>query len=539
MMIVKLYFLVFAVAFCSASLSEPWKDYRREKGKEPKWKNSVIDYVKGSIWPKPQVYNATKIIYSLIPSEFSFASIGETSDVLTDALSRYKSLVFPDPNEKLKAGLQQITKLSVKVEEKYAPQSIRSDESYTLVVEAPASSLTAKSVWGALRGLETFSQVVHQDEVGFYLANGSSISDYPRFQHRGFMIDTSRHYLDISVILKFIEALSYNKFNVLHWHIVDTQSFPFVSESFPELSGQGAFNNKTHIYTKKNVSTVIEYGRMHGVRVIPEFDTPGHTLSWGSIKDLLTPCYSKGVPSGKFGPFNPTLDSTYTFLKTFFSEIAQRFPDQYLHLGGDEVNEGCWASNPDITAWMQKMGFGKNYSLLEQYYEQNLLKIVAAHSKSYIIWQDVIDNEVKVLPDTVVNIWKTGWKKEMGKVTSKGLRAILSSCWYLNRIHFGDDWTPFYTCDPTNFTGSTEQKKLVLGGTGCMWGEYVDGTNLLPRTWPRAFAVGERLWSSKDTTDLKDADMRLWEHRCRYIRRGIPTEPVLKYRYCRYEWKFD
>lgn len=132
MMIAKLYFLVFAVTFCSASLSEPWKDYRREKGKEPKWKNSVIDYVKGSIWPKPQVYNATKIIYSLIPSEFSFASIGETSDVLREALSRYKSLVFPDPNEKLKAGLQQITKLSVKVEEKYAPQSIRSDESCEL-----------------------------------------------------------------------------------------------------------------------------------------------------------------------------------------------------------------------------------------------------------------------------------------------------------------------------------------------------------------------------------------------------------------------
>lgn len=75
----------------------------------------------------------------------------------------------------------------------------------------------------------------------------------------------------------------------------------------------------------------------------------------------------------------------------------------------------------------------------------SLLKIVAAHGKSYIIWQDVIDNEVKVLPDTVVNIWKTGWKKEMEKVTSKGLRAILSSCWYLNRIRFGDDWTPVST----------------------------------------------------------------------------------------------
>ncbi|XP_015749312.1 PREDICTED: beta-hexosaminidase subunit beta-like [Acropora digitifera] len=220
----------------------------------------------------------------------------------------------------------------------------------------------------------------------------------------------------------------------------------------------------------------------------------GHTLSWGSIKDLLTPCYSKGVPSGTFGPFNPTLDSTYTFLKTFFSEIAQRFPDQYLHLGGDEVNEGCWASNPDITAWMQKMGFGKNYSLLEQYYEQNF------HTYKSTIVQGVQNNFFSEI--------------KYADLCRSRQHFMIREC-------------------------STEQKQLVLGGTGCMWGEYVDGTNLLPRTWPRAFAVGERLWSSKDTTDLKDADMRLWEHRCRYIRRGIPTEPVLKYRYCRYEWKFD
>ncbi|CAH3142158.1 unnamed protein product, partial [Porites evermanni] len=474
--------------------------------------------------------------------------------------------------------------------------------SHTLVIVGPTSSLNAKTVWGALRGLETFSQAVYEDETGFYLANGSSISDYPRFRHRGFMIDTSRHFLEPSVIFKFIEAMSYSKFNVLHWHVVDDQSFPFVSDNFPELSGQGAYNNKTHIYTKEDVNNIIEYARMHGIRVVPEFDTPGHTRSWGSIKNLLTPCYSKGKPSGSYGPINPTLDSTFTFLKTFFSEVAERFPDHYLHLGGDEVGDKCWASNPNITAWMQKMGYGQNYSLLEQHYEQNLLQIVAALDKSYIVWQEVVDRDIKVLPDTVVNIWKGGWKNEMAKVTSKGLRAILSSCWYLNRIHFGIDWSQYYTCDPTDFTanctrgenddgvisgyrsgsssgngsgsgsgdgsrngggsgnsgggggggsgsgsgggsgngggsgsgsgvgrgGSSsstdKQKELVIGGTGCMWGEYVDGGNILPRTWPRALVVGERLWSSKETTNLADATGRLWEHRCRYVRYDVITQ---------------
>ncbi|RMX50790.1 hypothetical protein pdam_00003199 [Pocillopora damicornis] len=467
MFLLKLFFVALALMSCSGSLSEPWEEVEEDADKE----EAVINYVTGSIWPKPQSYKGTGKVYTLTSNNFSFDSVGETSDVLKQALMRYKVLVFPDAVEKPKDGLSQIIKLTVKVLDKYAPPSLESDESC----------------------LETFSQVVYQDQMGLYLANGSKIVDHPRFQHRGFMIDTSRHYLHPSIILKFIDALSYSKFNVFHWHVVDDQSFPFVSETFPQLSGQGAYNNKTHVFTKDDVNDIVEYGRMRGIRVVPEFDTPGHTRSWGSIENLLTPCYSEGKPSG--------------------------------------------ASNPNITTWMKKMGYGQNYSLLEQYYEQHLLSIVEGLGKSYIVWQEVVDNDIKVLPDTVVNVWKAGWKKEMEKVTSKGLRTILSACWYLNRIQYRIDWDKYYTCEPTDFTGTEEQKELVIGGTGCMWGEYVDGTNILPRTWPRALAVGERLWSSKDTTDLNDAKMRLWEHRCRYVRRGIPAEPGTRSQYCRYEWR--
>lgn len=497
-------------------------------------------YVSGSIWPKPQQHTLGKQMFSLSPSTFEFSSTGEKSDVLTAALDRYHGLTFPDkiPSNRIRfrRDLSALTSLVVTVKEKYAPMTFETDESYVLTVSAPASSLAANTVWGALRGLETFSQLVFQDENGNFLAHEGKITDFPRFHYRGFLIDTSRHFIQPSVIYSHIDAMVYAKYNILHWHIVDDQSFPFVSLSFPSLSNVGAYNNVTHIYSKDDVDAVIEYGRMRGIRVVPEFDTPGHTQSWVSIKNLLTPCYSEGKPTGTYGPINPTLNSTYVFLKAFFEEISSRFLDDYIHLGGDEVSFSCWQSNPDVLSWMNQMKFGTNFSLLEQYYEQKLINIVGGLNKKYIIWQEVIDNQVTVKSDTVVNVWKDGWQAEMLKVTSKNLNVVLSSPWYLNYISYGNDWPKYYSVEPTAFKGTAAQQKLVLGGTTCMWGEWVDGTNLLSRSWPRALAVSERLWSSINTTDLVDAQNRLREHRCRYLIRGIPAQNGIQSKYCRYEW---
>ena len=497
-------------------------------------------YVSGSIWPKPQQHTVGEETFSLSPDTFKFTSTGEGSDVLTAAIERYRGLTFPDKIHsnvlRFRRDLSALTSLEITVKEKYAPMTFESDESYALTVIAPASSLTANTTWGALRGLETFSQLVYQDEYGNYLAREGKITDFPRFHYRGFLIDTSRHFIHVSVILSHIDALAYAKYNILHWHIVDDQSFPFVSEKFPSLSNVGAYNNVTHIYKLDDVAAVIEYGRMRGIRVVPEFDTPGHTQSWVSIKDLLTPCYSGGKPTGTYGPINPTLNSTYTFLKSFFEEIGNRFFDDYIHLGGDEVSFSCWESNPDVLAWMDKMGFGKNFSLLEQYYEQKLIDIVGGLNKKYIIWQEVIDNQVTVKSDTVVNVWKSGWQDEMAKVTAKNLNVVLSSPWYLNYISYGDDWPKYYSVEPTAFNGTSAQKKLVLGGTTCMWSEWVDGTNLLSRSWPRSLAISERLWSSINTTDVADAQGRLREHRCRYLMRGIPAQNGVQSKYCRCEW---
>lgn len=117
--------------------------------------------------------------------------------------------------------------------------------------------------------------------------------DEPKLPHRGLLLDTSRHYLPLSDILLTLDAMSYNKLNVLHWHIVDDNSFPYQSTKYPDLSAKGAYHHSM-IYTPNDVQKVVDYARLRGIRVMPEFDTPGHTRSWGlAYPDLLTECYGK------------------------------------------------------------------------------------------------------------------------------------------------------------------------------------------------------------------------------------------------------
>ncbi|XP_055968458.1 beta-hexosaminidase subunit beta-like [Sorex fumeus] len=320
--------------------------------------------------------------------------------------------------------------------------------------------------------------------------------------------------------------MAFNKFNVLHWHIVDDQSFPYESTTFPELSNQGRYS-PAHVYTPKDVYKVIEYARLRGIRVIPEFNTPGHTKSWGKgQKDLMTPCYNQKLQNGTFAIINPVPQSTYIFMSKFLEEISQVFPDKFIHLGGDEVPFYCWASNPEIQALMKSTGF-KELNLLQSFYIKKLLNVVLYLRKKAIVWQDVFNKKEKLHSGTVVQIWRRElYSTYQTMITDAGFQVILSGPWDLDHISYGEDWIKYYEVEPLDFSGSQKQKQLVIGGEACLWGEYVDGTNLTPTLWPRASAVGERLWSQKQVHDLLDASKRLTTHRCRMVRRGIAAQPV-------------
>ncbi|XP_064461282.1 beta-hexosaminidase subunit alpha-like [Ornithodoros turicata] len=513
----------------------------------------------GTPWPAPQSWKTSHFQLTLDPETFSLTSNAESCDVVARALDRYRNLIFIKPEPTCKEESRPfLPGLRVEVE-KFEKEHCRyprhkDDESYTLHVgETGEALLNSSTVWGALRGIETFSQLVYQEEeTRKYLINATQIEDFPRFAFRALLIDSARHFQPLKVLKQNLDAMAYNKFNVFHWHLVDDQSWPLEMTTYPNLT-KSAYSPRL-VYSKADVQDIIEYARLRGIRVIPEVDTPGHTQALGKVfPDVLTACYgngTRGTPNypefAAFEMLNPTQDYTYDLMKDILKEVAESFKDEYIHLGMDEVYYACWNSSPEIKAFMQEKGFDA-VNQVEQYYVKRTLDNVKNFGSKYMIWQDPIDNDVEAEKDTLVGVWKDTsldvkmktWQEYIAPIAQKGYQMVLSACWYLNYISYGQDWKKYYECDPRGFNGTEEEKDLVVGGEACMWGEYVDGTNIIPRLWPRASAVAERLWSSASYNNTDDASFRLDQQRCRMLRRGIPASPILNGFCGDYDWDVD
>ncbi|XP_076359250.1 beta-hexosaminidase subunit beta-like isoform X2 [Tachypleus tridentatus] len=514
----------------------------------------------GSPWPLPREWKKSSTVLTIDPNDFYLSSNAERCNIIRKAVNRYMSYILID-SEKGRSSFDHpvMPGVQVNVENKDCgyPKLIKNtdQESYNIeIAESGEAKISAKTVWSALWGLETFSQLVYQDTNHAYLINATAISDSPRYGYRGILLDSARHFQPLKVLKQNLDAMSFNKFNTFHWHLVDDQSFPFESKIYPNLTVKGAYSPR-HVYTQNDVKDIIEYARLRGIRVIPEFDTPGHTQGFAkAYPDLITPCYGDG--KNPYTPnypehadsemLNPIQNYTYEFFNAFFKEVKDVFEDEYIHLGMDEVYPGCWKSNPDIKDFMKRNGMTK-ISEVEQYYVDRTLANVNSMGYKYMIWQDPIDNGVKAAEDTIVEVWKDKyldskldyWYNYIKNIAAKNYTMVLSAPWYLNYISYGQDWKKYYEADPRGFDGTEAQKDLVIGGEACMWGEYVDGANLIPRLWPRASAVGERLWSREDVRDVESAKFRLDEQRCRMLRRGIPTQPILN-GYCGdYEWEMN
>ena len=482
-----------------------------------------------AVLPKPLSQKSHGGVFSL-SDDFNFMATGIHSSMLQSAFDRYKAIIYHRRRGQPSAQATIVTGCDVNVTSNTSVKQLETDESYTLRVDAPRIIVHAPTVFGAMYALETLSQLVRDDLT----VEGTTIADRPRFKYRGTMLDTARHYYPLRAIKMHIDAMSYAKMNVLHWHLVDGIAFPYQSEVLPQLSAEGAFSPK-HVYALSDIRELVQYAMARGVRVIPEFDTPGHvSRGWGSL-GVLTQCYdsSTGKPTN-LGALNPTLNRTYAVLAQLFAEVKAVFaPESYIHIGGDEVPKACWESNPQLRQWMAEHPAVKDFAGLETYFEQQLVALLKAQGSSYIVWQEILDNGAKVAPETVIEVWKAGpsgydWQGEMARVSGAGYRTVLSAPFYLNLISYGADWVKYYTVEPANFTGGgTAESAGLLGGVeACFWSEYIDATNLASRAWPRTAAIAERAWSSATTTNLTDAEARLHRWRCMVLRRGISAEPI-------------
>jgi hexosaminidase len=382
--------------------------------------------------------------------------------------------------------------------------SLRMDETYTLEIAPAEAKLKATTPFGVLRGLETFLQLVAWGEDGFFVPT-VVIKDRPRFPWRGLLLDSGRHFMPIEVVERTLDGMAAVKMNVLHWHLTDDQGFRIESKRFPklhEMGSDGAY------YTQDQARAIIAYAADRGIRVVPEFDMPGHTTSWLVGHPELGTGPGPYELQRRWGVFEPVLDPSreevYQFLDGFLGEMATLFPDPYLHVGGDEVEGKPWERSPEISAFKQAHGLKSNHDF-EVYFITRVSKIVTGHGKKMMGWDEVLHPD---LPrTTILHSWRG--PKALGQAVRMGFEGLLSYGYYLDLIFSA---ATHYAQDPldkeTAALGEAE-KARILGGEACMWSEFVSPETIDSRIWPRAAAVAERLWSPADVRDVDDMYRRL------------------------------
>jgi hexosaminidase len=383
-------------------------------------------------------------------------------------------------------------------------QTISADESYALEIHVEGAHLVANTPIGIFRGLETFLQLVNSERNAFQVPC-LSIQDKPRFCWRGLLIDVSRHWEPVDVIRRNLEAMAAVKMNVFHWHLSDDQGFRVESKIFPRLY-QIASDGK--YYTQKEIREVIAYARDRGIRVVPEFDMPGHTTAWLVAYPELASAPGPYSIERSWGVFDPCMDPTrervYSFLNSFIGEMAALFPDEYFHIGGDEVNGKQWNASSQIREFKSQKGIKDNHDL-QAYFNQQLITILAKHGKKMIGWDEILHPE---LPKGImVQSWRG--QASLSDGARKGYTGILSYGYYLDHMKPASF---HYAMDPLGKEAETlseQEKARILGGEACMWAEFVNPDNIDSRIWPRTAAIAERLWSPAETNDVRDMYRRL------------------------------
>ncbi len=371
------------------------------------------------------------------------------------------------------------------------------EESYTLRVTGQSATLDAPTTVGVLRGMETFLQMIELGPSGFRVP-AATVADAPRFPWRGLMLDVSRHFMPLPVLRRNIDAMAAAKFNVLHLHLSDDQGFRIESKVFPKLHQMGSDGQ---FYTQDQMRGLIAYARDRGLRIVPEFDVPGHTTAWFAGHPELASQpgpykIERGV--GVFDPaIDPTREESYAFLERLFTEMAGLFPDPYFHIGGDEVNGKDWNRSERIQKFIAARGL-KNNQDLEAWFSSRMVEIVTKQQKIAVGWDEILQPGLPT--GAVIQSWRGA--KSLAEAARQGHHVLLSSGYYLDLMLPA---STHYAADPQSGEAAAlkpAEAARILGGEACMWTEWASPENLDMRLWPRAAAIAERLWSPAQGRDV-------------------------------------
>lgn len=329
------------------------------------------------------------------------------------------------------------------------------DESYEIVIADDTIKLSSSNQYGMLRGLASLSQLLFSAEQPRELAN-LTITDEPTYPWRGLLFDGVRHFLPITDVKRTLRGLASAKFNVFHWHLTDDQGWRIELQSYPKLHQQASDGL---YYTQAEIKEVVSYAAKLGIRVVPEFDVPGHASAIVLAYPELGSGTTRTELERRWGVFEPLLDPSnpkvYQFIDEVVAELSGLFPDPYLHIGGDEVDDSDWQKNTKIQAYMADKKLADSHAL-HAYFNQRVAKILAKYNKQMIGWDEVLHPSLP--KNTLVQSWRG--HHSLSDITSAGHDGLLSSGFYIDQ----PQWTSYhYRNHPIQPTLAAVRAKNILG----------------------------------------------------------------------------
>lgn len=479
-----------------------------------------------------------------------------------------------------------LTTINVDIADLHAALQHGVDESYTLDISEGSGfiEISAETVYGVLHAFTTLQQMIINDGNGNLIVEQPvSIQDAPLYPVRGVMVDSGRNFISKKKILEQIDGMALSKLNVLHWHIIDSQSWPLEIKAYPEMTEDAYSPNE--IFSQDTLREVISYAAARAVRIIPEIDMPGHASSgWGQIdQDLLTcqnswwsnddwPLHTAVEPNP--GQLDILNNKTYEVTGKVYKEVADIFPDNWFHIGGDELFLNC---NNFSSRAVEFFDSGKTMGDLYQYWVDHAIPNFRKQAnKTFIMWEDVVLSSAvaatgSVPKDIILQAWNNGLE-HISNLTDAGYKVIISSSdfvyldcgfggWVGNDPRYNvmanpnatdgspnfnwgagggswcapyKTWQRIYDYDFTlNLTDT--QKSLVQGAIAPLWSEQVDDVVISQKMWPRAAALAELVWSgnrdkngNKRTTELTQRILNFREY---LVANGIQAAPLMP-KYC-------
>ncbi|WP_342322433.1 family 20 glycosylhydrolase [Kosakonia sp. BYX6] len=361
-------------------------------------------------------------------------SISVSGDDLDDAVGRLRQRIALQTGWTLQpqADNPPNATIAITIAQKVDPlPKLDSDERYTLTIDANGVKIAANTRFGALRAMETLLQLIQNGTENTSLP-WVTIADSPRFPWRGLLLDSARHFVPLDDIKRQIDGMAAAKLNVLHWHLTDDQGWRFTSKRYPrltQLASDGLY------YTDAQMREIVRYATARGIRVVPEIDMPGHASAIAVAYPELLSAPGPYAMERHWGVLKPVLDptkpATYAFAEAMVSELAAIFPDAYLHIGGDEVDDTQWKNNPAIQQFMHEHQLADSHAL-QAYFNRKLETILEKHHRQMVGWDEIFH------PDLPKSILIQSWQGQdaLGDVAKQGYKGILSTGFYLDQPQY-------------------------------------------------------------------------------------------------------